>query len=203
MDKVYEELVEAGRKVANVQWELGDLALQVETKYGEETLEQYAEDIGVLHTTLSDYRWVASRYQKTTRAVNVSWTVHRVFAAQDDRAKLVKKKLWTYREAKEEIQKRKDKEDEILDSADKFDEACIAVSRGIDHVSNGLFLLLDMKKIVPKHRERIGSMGEAYEQIARAIRAIEEGEGNDVEEELDELWEARHPEPTRKGDDNL
>ena len=48
-------------------WTLGDLALDVETKYGAHSLKRYAEEINFSPESLKVYRWVASRYEKDNR----------------------------------------------------------------------------------------------------------------------------------------
>jgi hypothetical protein len=47
------------------QWYLGRLALAVQTKYGEKTIEKFAKEVGVAVNTLEVYRWVVSRYMET------------------------------------------------------------------------------------------------------------------------------------------
>ena len=55
----YQNLVEQGKTVAGHLWKLGDLACQIEKKYGSGCLEQYAEDIGVPYNTLKTARTTA------------------------------------------------------------------------------------------------------------------------------------------------
>lgn len=86
------ELVEQGRKLVSGQnWQLGDLALEVATSYGEGSLDKFAKEIGVAHNTLQDYRRVAQAYPELLeRSHNSTWSVYRVLAALDDRHKLIK-----------------------------------------------------------------------------------------------------------------
>lgn len=86
----YAEYVRQGREAANSQWTLGDLAIQVQTTYGDHTLEKYADDIGVEYNTLRNYRYVSGQYQNARRRANLPWTVHATFAAQEDRIELIK-----------------------------------------------------------------------------------------------------------------
>lgn len=104
----YEEAVKQGREAARSQWTLGDLALTIETEYGEGTLQQFADDIGVEYRTLDDYRRVAAAYEIPERSGNLPWSVHQIFASQEDRAKLVRRR-WTAKVAREEIQARADR----------------------------------------------------------------------------------------------
>src|SRR5438045_987593 len=56
----YADLVERGRAavaaMAGHMWELGDLARQVETRYGEGRLQQFADDVGVPFKTVQSAR---------------------------------------------------------------------------------------------------------------------------------------------------
>lgn len=85
----YASLVKQGLQAAKSQWTLGDLASKVETHYGEESLQQYADDIGVEYNALKGYRTVARAYELGTRIPDVAWSVHRILAGQDDRTELI------------------------------------------------------------------------------------------------------------------
>ncbi len=105
----YQESVKRGREAARSQWTLGDLALDLEPKYGEATLERYAEDIGVEFKTLEDYRYVSSRFEFPVRTGNLAWSVYKIFAAQEDRLDLIsqeREKPWTASAAREFVQAR-------------------------------------------------------------------------------------------------
>jgi hypothetical protein len=56
----YDDAVEKGRTIVssmkNMQFELGQIADQLEPKYREETLKRYAEEIGIDYGTLKSYR---------------------------------------------------------------------------------------------------------------------------------------------------
>ena len=79
------EGIDARRKRDGTGWQLGDLALEVETTYGGNELERYAEEIGVSFGTLTNYRTVAVAYENCTRVQNLSFKHHRVVAARPDR----------------------------------------------------------------------------------------------------------------------
>lgn len=85
MTQDWESLVLRGIEIRlkgdSVNWELGDLALQVETAYGDHTLETYAEDIGVNFRSLQEYRRVAAAFEKSSRLENLSWTHHQAAAS--------------------------------------------------------------------------------------------------------------------------
>lgn len=98
----YEELVAESRElisqVAKAQFALGEKALIIEpmrpvggtNTRGEdlytvqESLQIYADDIGVGLGTVEDWRWVASRWPKGKRKDGVSYTVHKVLASIAD-----------------------------------------------------------------------------------------------------------------------
>jgi hypothetical protein len=106
----WDDAVRKGREAANSQWTLGDLALEVEPKYGDHTLEQFADDIGVELRRIQEYRQVSETYPRNTRSNALSWTVHLLFINQEDRAELIKRKKWTAKQAREFIQHRDEDE---------------------------------------------------------------------------------------------
>ena len=83
-DEHVREGIEARQQRDGAQWRLGDLAASVETTYGEQSLQKYAEEIGVEFNTLREYRRVANEFGNATRVANLSWTHHREVAALDD-----------------------------------------------------------------------------------------------------------------------
>lgn len=106
--RTYEQIVAEAQGVESGRnWRLGDLALEVETSYGDNTLERFATDIGVEYESLRQYRYVASRYENGIRIPNLSWRVHQVFAALDDRAELVASRRWTVSEARDHVSRRR------------------------------------------------------------------------------------------------
>jgi hypothetical protein len=66
MEQSYTELCELGRALRqskdDAQWGLGDLALLVETRYGERTIADFAREVGVSKSSLYRYRNVAAFY---------------------------------------------------------------------------------------------------------------------------------------------
>lgn len=90
--KDYEGLVEQGIKVVNKQenmnWELGELALDVGSTYGEGKLEQFAEDIGINYSTLQAcIATVRAWPQKLTRVS--FWKTHQTLNNHPDRYKIM------------------------------------------------------------------------------------------------------------------
>jgi hypothetical protein len=110
-ERTWDELVEAGRKLANShQFPLGDLAAEVETEHGEGKLAQYAAEIGVPLKTLEQYRTVARAWPLEDRSSN--WTVCKVLASQDDRFELLAAEPdMTVRRAREIVAGRKPPEE--------------------------------------------------------------------------------------------
>lgn len=66
--ETWEDMVAVGLELRQYkdmsQWYLGALAARAETKYGEQSLEKLAKEIGVAHRTLQVYRWVVKKYQQ-------------------------------------------------------------------------------------------------------------------------------------------
>lgn len=101
----YEQLVVEARalvaQVAKAQFALGDKALEIEPMRpvggsvakgteelftAEESLQMFADDIGVALPTVEDWRWVASRWPAGKRKEGVSHTVHKILASIADDA---------------------------------------------------------------------------------------------------------------------
>lgn len=86
----WEELILAGingRKQGDQSnWELGDLALEVATVFGEDALGEYAERVGVNLNSLQEYRRIAAAFEMSTRVHILTWSHHRVAAGEEDRA---------------------------------------------------------------------------------------------------------------------
>lgn len=80
----WEALADAGRDLADAndrnRWVLGDLALRVETRYGEDAIGQYASEIKVFERTLRTYRQVSAFYENGTRVQYpaLSWSHYRM-----------------------------------------------------------------------------------------------------------------------------
>jgi len=52
-----------------------------------EALRMLAEDVGLAHTTVRDYRWAASRRPRKHRRAHVSHTIHKILASLPDERK--------------------------------------------------------------------------------------------------------------------
>ncbi|WP_079408291.1 DUF6192 family protein [Streptomyces sp. 3211] len=99
----YEQIVAEARElvaqVAQAQFALGDKALEIEPMRPvggsmpngtddlftvEESLALFADDIGVAASTVTDWRWVASRWPEGKRGDGVAFSVHRILASISD-----------------------------------------------------------------------------------------------------------------------
>jgi hypothetical protein len=98
----YDELVEQSRSLVRehdrIQLKLGDNALEIEPMGSpggsrahdevglgvSESLQMFAEDIGVSPATLEDWRWVSSRWPRKQRCNDVPYYIHRILAAIGD-----------------------------------------------------------------------------------------------------------------------
>lgn len=99
--------VNAHSDIERAQWVLGDLALQVETVFGEHTLQQYTNEVGVEYEQLRRYRQTAAAYQNPLRSGHLSWSHHYVMATRPDRLEWLAKAVehgWSTRKLQQEIQ---------------------------------------------------------------------------------------------------
>ncbi|WP_306801484.1 DUF6192 family protein [Streptomyces sp. T12] len=106
----YEEIIAEDRKLIEVdtkiQFKIGDHALEIEPMRphggslpaaGEEllgvreTLEMYAEDIGVLYNQVRITRQTCSKWPAKHRAAGVSFEIHRILEKLDDRFERITK----------------------------------------------------------------------------------------------------------------
>lgn len=97
----YEQIVAELRKVVEAQsrgqFTIGDGALEIEPMRDQHAQERgealftvkdsvfrLAEDIGLSYKTVSNLRWVASKWPKDRRQDKVSWSIHRILAGIED-----------------------------------------------------------------------------------------------------------------------
>lgn len=103
----YATAVERGTKImarhGKDSWALGDIAANVETKYGKDTHQNLARDIGINYKTLINYRTVARAYAPAERSKVNSFRVHEIFAPLGSRAALVAEKEWSAAEAQAKL----------------------------------------------------------------------------------------------------
>ena len=91
----WEEAVSKGMELRevkdNVQWELGDLALEVDTAYGQDSIGKFSNDIGINKKSLQQYRRVSTAFPLETRIAYLSHRHHLILAAREDRLEWLKK----------------------------------------------------------------------------------------------------------------
>ncbi|HLF76643.1 MAG TPA: hypothetical protein VJB57_04060 [Dehalococcoidia bacterium] len=100
------EGVAARQERDGAAWRLGDLALEVETSYGGGELQAYADAIGVAHSTLQDYRYVAGAFPLSDRSDNLTWTHHQRLAGRADRLDWLVRAVagaWSVRTLREQL----------------------------------------------------------------------------------------------------
>jgi hypothetical protein len=73
-----------------VQWRLGDLALQVEKIYGSDSLGKFAIAININKNSLSQYRRVSKAFPEDKRSKLLSHRHHLILASQEKRFELLK-----------------------------------------------------------------------------------------------------------------
>ncbi len=90
----WEGLISAGLEAREnkdtMQWVLGDLALQIDTKYGADTIGDFAVAIGVNKNTLIRYRTVSRAFTPEMRQFpKLSHRHYQMVAARQDRMELL------------------------------------------------------------------------------------------------------------------
>ena len=90
------------------QWQLGDLALQVQPMGQRgvsngllERIVPFAEAIGLESSTLGAFRLAAAKWPPNTRCLRSSWNAHQALAGEADRFELIAKRTWTVKEARD------------------------------------------------------------------------------------------------------
>ena len=98
---------EAAQRMGDSLWEIGDLALEVETTYGESDLQRFADDIDVPFKTVQGARTTARRWPEKPKRLGFS--ICQQLNAQIDRFKLLRDNPdMTYAQARKIAQTRAD-----------------------------------------------------------------------------------------------
>lgn len=97
----WDDLVQRGRaateRIGQAKWELGDLADEVETTYNGGQLQAFADEIGVQHSTLNNYRQVSRAFVRVR--TKAPWSVYQMLAGREDRYDiLAEREHWTVNE---------------------------------------------------------------------------------------------------------
>jgi len=113
--ETYETSVEEYKNLAvnedNCRWKKGDLALEIEIKYGQKTLQKFAIDVNEEYNTLRVYRKVAGIFIKKERKTNLSWTHHFIASMSSEPFKWLEKaeeNNYTTRQLKNAIKRKKE-----------------------------------------------------------------------------------------------
>jgi hypothetical protein len=106
----WEEAVSKGQDLRsakdNSQWDLGDLSLEVDTAYGQDSLDKFANDIGINKKSLQQYRRVSAAFTKEQRNPYLSHRHHLLLVPQEDRLKwleLANDNNWTVSQLEREL----------------------------------------------------------------------------------------------------
>jgi hypothetical protein len=90
----YEEAVREGKQIAasmhRDNWRLGEIANQIETIYGNKTLERYADDIGLSYETVKYCRAVARGWPHHNRRPR-TWSVAKALLKHPDKYYIIEK----------------------------------------------------------------------------------------------------------------
>ncbi len=128
----WDGLVEVGRKVASAaQWLLGDLACQVETSFGDNTLGKYSFQIGIDYGTLRHCKRVSAAFPESVPRGTHPWSVYKVLAAEPDRVELVSGERMTVTQAQQIVADRRRREAEPARPRSRLKVPTVPVSRGL------------------------------------------------------------------------
>lgn len=190
----WEELVlkglEAGRNMEGLQWQLGDLALQVETVRGEHTLEEYARSIGQDPSRLRHYKMTARAFEDVQRCTNLSYGHHEVLATRADRLDWLEKAAagkWAVRQMLKEIEPTQIKPqltqalEEVRQSIAEGEEPAVAVTNAVQKYgaptpSQARMIAQETHIPVPGSDNRIHD-GRPLELIERETAVIQRQQG--------------------------
>src|SRR5690606_13607401 len=110
----FDEICEMGReamdmrKISNII--IGQLALEVDSRYGEDAIGSFAKEIALNKKTVSQYRWVARAFPGLTAYNGLSYTHFRLAAGTDKPQEWIDeatKNNWNAAQLKAKIEGRK------------------------------------------------------------------------------------------------
>ncbi len=105
-DRYIEQLRDARKETDGGRWKQGDVACEIETRYGERDLQKAAEAADISYGTLRRYRWVSIQFPESVRRRTLSFSHHEAVAARDDRLKWLARAEaggWTKRQLLDEL----------------------------------------------------------------------------------------------------
>jgi hypothetical protein len=109
----YEDAVNEAKAIVSTTVQncmrLGEIVTDLESKYGERTIERFAKDIGMAHKTLLNIRTTYKVWKDTpTKQLPRSFEVMKALAAQPDRKQIIEKQPnITLKKAREKVRSRK------------------------------------------------------------------------------------------------
>jgi hypothetical protein len=109
--------LEARENKDNGQWLLGDLALQVEKNYGQDSIGKFAIGINEKKTTIMRYRTVSRAWSEEQRIPYLSHRHHQIIASRKDRLELINQandSNWTVEDLSNHVKKLKGQFDNKL-----------------------------------------------------------------------------------------
>lgn len=77
------------RKFTNIV--IGRLALEVESRYGEDSLGEFAKELGLRRNTVNQYRWVAASFPDIKTYGDLSYTHYRIAAGTSEPKEWIEK----------------------------------------------------------------------------------------------------------------
>jgi len=170
----YETFVEKYKQLIknedDCRWEKGDLALDVEVKYGQKSLQKFAEDVKEEYNTLRIYRKVSGIFRNDKRLSNMTWTHHFIAGFTDNPEEWLKKAKennWSTRQLKRAIKKEKTPISET--------------SRGITSLSLNQKIFEDFKQLC---KEKHVVMSYLIEDIMKQL-IIKWKAGEEIKAEID------------------
>lgn len=93
----YDEICEVGREARNLRdfsnIVIGRLALNLERRYGEATISSFAKEIQMDPNTVSQYRWVASKFPQIQSYNGLSYSYFRIAAGTQEPQEWVQKAI--------------------------------------------------------------------------------------------------------------
>lgn len=107
----FEDICEMGREAMDMRKIssiiIGQLAVEVESRYGEDSLGEFAKEIGLRKSTVSQYRWVAKAFPGMTAYNGISYTHYRLAAGTDKPQEWINKAIennWNSAQLKAKIE---------------------------------------------------------------------------------------------------
>ena len=77
------------RKFTNIV--IGKLALEVESRYGEDSIGEFSKEVGLRKDTINQYRWVASHFPDLKTYGDLSYTYYRIAAGTEEPHKWIQR----------------------------------------------------------------------------------------------------------------